>query len=199
MRTKHLAVFLILIAGVISGQAKESAISILIDEAKSITAKAPATAQEEFGFSPEGSAEDLVLKFVGSTNKSLDVMAYGLTSQKIITAMVAAAKRGVVIRVVCDRKANTSEDNKGAAKRAITRLIEAGAVVRTNGNYAIHHDKVMISDGEHLLNGSFNFTAAAASRNSENVSVRWHNPKAAKVFTQHFLDRFNAGSIYQVN
>jgi phosphatidylserine/phosphatidylglycerophosphate/cardiolipin synthase-like enzyme len=171
-------------------------IEALFDETRAITAKAPATAQEEFGFSPEGSARVLVLKFVASTNHTLDVMAYGFTSQDITDAMVDALHRGVTIRLIVDQKANISEDRLGASQRALTRLVKAGAQVRTIHKYPIHHDKVMISDGLHLENGSFNFTASAQARNSENVSVRWNNPKAAAIYTQHFLSRFNQGDVF---
>jgi phosphatidylserine/phosphatidylglycerophosphate/cardiolipin synthase-like enzyme len=171
-------------------------IETLFDETRAITAKAPASAQEEFGFSPEGSARSLVLKFVNSTTQTLDIMAYGFTSQDITEAIVAARRRGVTVRLIVDEKANISDDRMGASQKALTRLVKAGAQVRTIHKYPIHHDKVMIADGLHLENGSFNFTAAAQAHNSENVSVRWNNPKAAAIFTQHFLSRWNQGAVF---
>ncbi len=171
-------------------------IEALFDETRAITAKAPAGAQEEFGFSPEGSARALVLKFVNSSTKTLDVMAYNFTSQDITGAIVAALRRGVVVRMIVDEKANITEDRTGASQRALTTLVKAGAQVRSIHKYSIHHDKVMIADGLHLENGSFNFSAAAQAHNSENVSVRWNNPKAVAIFTQHFLSRWNQGAVF---
>jgi len=43
--------------------------------------------------------------------------------------------------------------------------------------YAIHHDKVIIADRQTVEQGSFNYSDAAAHRNSENVLVNWGNPK----------------------
>ena len=40
--------------------------------------------------------------------------------------------------------------------------------------YPIHHDKVVIVDAETVELGSFNYSDAAAHRNSENVLVNWH-------------------------
>ena len=169
--------------------------STLMDELAGVmqgaTAHAPAGAEDEFGFSPEGSAKTLVLKFVASSTKTLDIMAYAFTSQDITTAVVEAARRGVRVRLVADYAENITEDSSGAAQRALSRLAKAGCEVRLTRAYPIHHDKIMIVDGRHLLNGSFNFTAAAQSRNSENVSVRWNNAKAATIFQGHFESRFD--------
>jgi phosphatidylserine/phosphatidylglycerophosphate/cardiolipin synthase-like enzyme len=148
---------------------------------------------DEYGFSPEGSAKALVLKVVGASTRSLDVMAYGFTSQEVTTAVIDAARRGVVARVVVDYKANVLDDRSGAAQRALTRLVKAGVKVRTVSAYAIHHDKVMIADGKHVQGGSFNYSAAAASQNSENVMVRWNNPQAAAAYGQHFMSRWVQG------
>ncbi len=160
----------------------------------SIAASAPALlVGDEYGFSPEGSAKALVLKVVDASTRSLDVMAYGFTSQEVTTAVIDAARRGVAVRVVVDYKANVGEDRSGAAGRALTRLVKAGVQVRTVNAYAIHHDKVMIADGKHLQTGSFNYSAAAASKNSENVMVRWSNPQAAKAYGAHFMSRWSKG------
>jgi phosphatidylserine/phosphatidylglycerophosphate/cardiolipin synthase-like enzyme len=173
-----------------------SVIKIISGEVKALTATAPATALEEFGFSPEGSAKVLVLKFVASSTHTLDIMAYGFTSQDITDALINAAQRGVKIRLIVDAKANLSEDKTNASQRALTRLVKVGIPVRTISIYPIHHDKVMIADGLHLENGSFNFTASAQAHNSENVSVRWNNPQAAAIYTQHFLSRWEKGQIF---
>jgi phosphatidylserine/phosphatidylglycerophosphate/cardiolipin synthase-like enzyme len=154
---------------------------------------APSPVGDEFGFSPEGSAKALVLKVVDASTRSLDIMAYGFTSQEVTTAVIEAARRGVAVRVVVDYKANVSDDRSGAAQRALTRLVKAGVQVRTVNAYAIHHDKVMIADGKHVQGGSFNYSAAAASKNSENVFVRWSNPQAGAAYGQHFTSRWVQG------
>lgn len=51
---------------------------------------------------------------------------------------------------------------------------------------APEHDKVIIADRETVELGSFNYSDAAARKNSENVLVNWRNPALAKVYMQHF-------------
>jgi len=63
--------------------------------------------------------------------------------------------------------------------------VNAGAHVRTISVYAIHHDKVIIADRQTVEQGSFNYSDAAAHRNSENVLVNWGNPQLAAVYLKH--------------
>jgi len=51
---------------------------------------------------------------------------------------------------------------------------------------APEHDKVLVADRETVELGSFNYSDAAARRNSENVLVNWRNPKLAAVYLKHF-------------
>ena len=60
-----------------------------------------------------------------------------------------------------------------------TFLANQGVPVRLNGHYAIHHHKFMVVDGQHLELGSFNYSAAAASKNAENALLLWRFPALA--------------------
>ena len=55
------------------------------------------------------------------------------------------------------------------------------------------HDKTIISDGRHLQTGSFNYSRAAASSNSENVLVLWNAKSVAQDYTVHFNSRWQQG------
>jgi hypothetical protein len=60
-------------------------------------------------------------------------------------------------------------------------VASAGIPLRTNGQYKIMHDKVIITDGQNVELGSFNYTRSAANANSENALVYgicrlWHRP-----------------------
>lgn len=140
----------------------------------------------EVGFSPKGGAETLVVKVIDSAQTDLKVMAYSFTSAKVTSALLRAVKRGVAVAIVADEKHNLGEGASPKARAAFGALVEAGAQVRITDAFAIHHDKVLIADFRHLELGSFNFSEAAASRNSENVLVNWDNPALAKVFASHF-------------
>ena len=169
----------------------------LVDElSRAIQARtdtAPAAAQIEAGYSPEGSAERLVLKVIHASRKSIRLAAYSFTSPKVVRALIDAGRRGVDVRVVVDEKGNTSKS--GVA--ALNLLVNAGIPVRTNGEYAIHHDKYILSDGLHVQTGSFNYSQAAAGSNSENVLVVWHNAALAASYLRHWQSRFDEGKSYR--
>lgn len=142
------------------------------------------------GFSPEGSAEALVLKVIESAHRAIRVSAYALTSAPIVRALIAAQRRGVSVEVVADANANT--EGRAYGERALASLKNAGIPVRTVSVYAIHHDKVIIAD-DSVETGSFNYSRAAARENSENVIVLWDDPTLAQLYLQHWRSRWNQG------
>ena len=55
-----------------------------------------------------------------------------------------------------------------------------------NGNCAIFHHKFMVFDGRHVETGSFNFSAAAAGKNAENVLMLWDVPQLAEHYAREW-------------
>jgi phosphatidylserine/phosphatidylglycerophosphate/cardiolipin synthase-like enzyme len=51
------------------------------------------------GFSPGGTALNLILQFAGSARQSMDVAAYDFTSQPVAQALSASVARGVAVRL----------------------------------------------------------------------------------------------------
>jgi len=148
--------------------------------------------QIETAFSPEGGAEQLVLKVIDNSELSLKVAAYSFTSVNIVRALIRAKRRGVIVEVLVDEKAN-----KGKANYAATNLlVNADIPTRTISRYAIHHDKYIISDGITLQTGSFNYSAAAAKSNSENVIVVWNQLNVASSYANHWKARWEDGVPY---
>lgn len=139
----------------------------------------------EVGFSPcwagRVCALDLVLKTIDSAQpgKPLLVAAYGLTSRPFGKALIAAAQRGVKVRVIADAKANR--------RGGITRDLSAGGIpVRYSDRYAIMHNKFMVVGGDTVETGSFNFTSAATNRNAENVMIITGNRAVASQYRQEW-------------
>lgn len=147
---------------------------------------APASAQIEAGFSPEGSAERLVIKTINAASISVRLAAYSFTSPNVVRALIGAKRRGVDVRVVVDESGPKAKSGESA----LNLLVGASIPTRLNGNYAIHHDKYLIVDGRHVQTGSFNYSRAAANSNSENVIVIWHNPELAAAYLRHWDVRF---------
>ncbi|MBK3786043.1 phospholipase D family protein [Paraburkholderia aspalathi] len=153
-----------------------------------------ATCRPEVGFSPEGSAARLVDTAIDSAQRSIRLAAYSFTSPDVVHHLIAAKRRGVDVAVVVDEKNNLSEDRSGKAHAALNLLVNAGIPTRTIRVYPIHHDKYAVIDGTDLETGSFNYSAAAASRNSENAMVLWHCQEMAKAYLNHWQSRWDQGS-----
>ena len=162
-----------------------------------VTTTAPGTAQIETAFSPDGGSEALVVKVIQSARQTIRLAAYSFTSPAIVRALIDAKRRGVEVAVVVDYKNNITEDRSGKAKAALNLLVNAGIATRTIARYPIHHDKYLVADGLHVETGSFNYSEAAARRNSENVLVVWNNPEIAAAYLKHWQSRFDQGNDYQ--
>ena len=106
----------------------------------------------ETGYSPEGTALQLVLKTIDSAQQEIRLMGYSFTSPEVAGALVRAKRRGVDVKVVLDWKANTGKQNQ-ASLAAMNLLVNAGIPVRTVSQY-----KVIIADGRNIEVGSFNYT-----------------------------------------
>ena len=146
----------------------------------------PATGTIEVAFSPNEGSEALVIKTIDSAKSEIKVLAYSFTSAPITEALIRARHRGVNVALVVDYKDNVKEDRSGKSRAALSALVNAGCEVRTISVYSIHHDKTIIVDRQTVETGSFNYSAAAAHRNSENVIVLWSNPRLAQVYLGHY-------------
>jgi phosphatidylserine/phosphatidylglycerophosphate/cardiolipin synthase-like enzyme len=177
----------LLLATPLCADAKKSVAETLADAYEANhTFTMPAAGTIEVAFSPNEGGEALVVKVIDSAKSELRVLSYSFTSAPVTAALLRARKRGVEVRLVADQKNNVSEDHSGKARAALSALATAGADVRTISIYPIHHDKVIVADRQTVELGSFNYSDAAARRNSENVLVNWGNAKLAEVYLQHF-------------
>lgn len=140
----------------------------------------PVGARFEVGFSPYGKAEEIILNGINKADTSIQVAAYSFTSKPISLALLEAHKRGVEVRVVADEKSSNGKYS------AVTFLANQGVPVRVCGNYAIFHHKFMVFDGQHVQTGSFNFSAAAANKNAENVLMLWNVPEIAEHYNEEW-------------
>ena len=117
---------------------------------------------------------------IGKAETSIQVAAYSFTSKPVSLALLDAHKRGVKVQVVADAKSNNGQYS------AVAFLANQGVPVRVNGTYAIFHHKFMVLDGRHVETGSFNFSAAAAGKNAENVLLLWNVPEIAARYSREW-------------
>ncbi|KUZ96467.1 endonuclease [Burkholderia ubonensis] len=155
----------------------------------------PATAAEscpvQVAYSPDGSAEELVVSAISGARQSIRLAAYSFTSPSVVRALMAAKRRGVDVAVVVDEKANHGK----ASVAALSLLTQAGIPSRTVSIYPIHHDKYIVIDGAQIETGSFNYSSAA-QRNSENAVLISQCPAVARSYLQHWQSRWSQGSDY---
>ena len=137
---------------------------------------APASATYEVAFSPSRKSEDAILRFIMEAKKYVHVAAYSFTSKEIAQALLDAKARGVDVRVVVDR---SQESGKYSAA---TFLANHAVSVRVDGEYQLQHQKIMVVDSASVETGSYNFTASARDRNSENVIIIRNAPELAGLY-----------------
>ncbi|MDN7472535.1 phospholipase D family protein [Burkholderia orbicola] len=174
-----------------------SKLSRLFESSTANTPTPAGTCVPEVGFSPEGSGAALVLKTIASAKRTIRVSAYAFTSRDVARALVQARARGVDVAVAVDARENLTGSSRGASAAALSILLRAGIPVRTIGSFAIHHDKSITVDAETVQTGSFNFSAAAARKNSEDVLVLWDCPAIAQAYNAHWQSRWVQGTPYR--
>jgi phosphatidylserine/phosphatidylglycerophosphate/cardiolipin synthase-like enzyme len=150
-----------------------------------------ARAGVEAAFSPEGGALGLTLSIINKAEKSILVAAFSFTSTPVAKALTNAARRGVKVRVVADKEANS----KGYT--AVAFLAGRGVPVRLNGAYNHMHHKFMVTDGKHVQTGSFNYTRAAAEKNAENVLVVRDDPALAAKYAAEWERLWKEGEDFK--
>lgn len=144
----------------------------------------------QYGVSPDGQAEALVLSVIDSARSELDVAAYELTNRRIVTHLIERARAGVQVRVVLDR---SQLDGRGSK---LADLVAAGIPVRIDFAVPLMHDKFIVADGENSQTGSMNYTEAGAHRNAENVLVVWHHTTAAAAVRSSWTRLWNESKPY---
>lgn len=140
----------------------------------------PPEARYSVAFSPGKESLSLILQSINGAEESIMVAGYSFSSRPVAEALLEAHGRGIAVRVVLDAKANSN------SYTAANFLANHGIPVRLNGNYAIMHHKFMVIDGRHVETGSFNYSAAAVSKNAENVLILWDVPELAEKYAHEW-------------
>jgi cardiolipin synthase A/B len=106
-----------------------------------------------------------VLEFIGGARQTLDVAMYLLSDRDVMTALEAARRRGVRVRVMLEEHPyGTGPGNDVAAQR----LRSAGVLVNWSpASFALSHDKYAVADGRASLIGTANWTHSAFTSNRE--------------------------------
>ena len=134
-------------------------------------------------FTPPSGCGDLIANEIVKAKHSIYVQAYGLTSRSIIHQLISAHKRGVKVKVLLDG------GNLSRNKKIVLELQKEGIEVSIDKiSNGIAHNKVIIIDSIKVITGSFNFTAAADTKNAENVLLI-EDKQIAKIYFINWQNR----------
>lgn len=167
----------------------KNGLAVMVTLSLSLSLPPAVAGQIRVGFSPEGSAHALVLDTIAGARTSVRMMAYDFTDRSVARALVAARERGVDVRVVIDERGNRSR----ASQAVMQRLVSAGIPLRTDADFKIQHDKVIIVDDKSVETGSYNYTISANQANSENAILIEDDPALATQYLAHWQDRWQRG------
>lgn len=117
----------------------------------------------EAHFSPGEGCLRRIRGMLDGARRSADLCVYTITDNRISERIVAAHRRGVVVRVVTD-------DEKARDPGSdVVDLARVGIRVLVDDSPFFMHHKFAIFDDDVLLTGSYNWTRSAADNNEENL------------------------------
>ena len=129
-------------------------------------------------------AEARIVKELQGAQKEILMAAFVLTNPRIISALNAAARRGVMVRVLLERRNLPDSREEDLDEKVQTRL---------DANPYTMHLKTIVIDDRSVITGSFNFTRSAVSRNDENLLVLTY-PKLARRYKEKVWELWQAAS-----
>ncbi|NOT76278.1 MAG: DUF1669 domain-containing protein [Cyclobacteriaceae bacterium] len=121
--------------------------------------------KSEAYFSPGETCRNSIINHINSATGNLKICVFTISDDVITSAILAAHKRNVAIRILTDN------DKLLDIGSDITTLSKAGISIRIDNTPNHMHHKFMIIDDESLITGSYNWTRSAAMYNHENIIV----------------------------
>jgi phosphatidylserine/phosphatidylglycerophosphate/cardiolipin synthase-like enzyme len=118
---------------------------------------------------------------IAAAERTLDIAAFEFNNVVLTQAVLDAAARGVVVRMVVDDVHGRNDDNT-----TIGQFISAGIEVVDDARSALMHNKFMIIDSATVWMGSYNFTVNDTYRNNNNLLAL-----TSRRVVQNFQNEFN--------
>lgn len=126
----------------------------------------------------------LLIGEIYGAKKEIKVAIFSITHEKIVQALVNAAKRGVDVKVKYDAGQRDWETMQAAVKELEKHKIPCAAIKMASEHAGMHH-KFAVIDQTRVLTGSFNYSTAGAWNNYENL-VLIVSDKIAAQFSKEF-------------
>jgi len=101
-----------------------------------------------------------VINLINSAQSSIDVTIYTISDSQVVSALVAAAKKGVAVRVIYNYNSFAAK-NIFPNDSAVQQIVAAGGQAqKASSNFTITHQKTITVDGTTSLIMTFNLSAS---------------------------------------
>lgn len=132
-------------------------------------------------FSPKDkSITKALIPLINNAERYIYIPTFVLTDRNITSALIAAKKRGVDVRIIIDALNASVEHSKHKELR------NGGILVKTENYAGKMHSKSMIIDDKYTIAGSMNFSYSGENKNDENLLII-QNPQMTKAYKAFFL------------
>lgn len=137
-------------------------------------------------FSPRENCDDVIVDYIKTATKTVDMAIFSLALDDIHTALLQAKKKGVKIRIVADRDQALGDHSQ------IPEMISAGFDIRYGSQKGLMHNKFTIVDGQWVETGSYNYSYSASSLNAEN-QIYLNDAKVVSRYMEDFENLWKTG------
>ena len=140
-------------------------------------------------FTRSDSVAKVIERSIRAAKLSVDAALYRLSHRRLARALLDAARRGVKVRIILDRRKYevTPATKKLLAKSQLPFRLTSGR----RGRYAKMHHKFAVLDGRVALAGSYNWTPESEDQNYENLIIL-REPQQVKRFVREFKALWSA-------
>jgi phosphatidylserine/phosphatidylglycerophosphate/cardiolipin synthase-like enzyme len=126
--------------------------------------------------------EQAIIGAIEGAEHSIDLAIYNLSNENIGDALLAAARRGVTVRMVME--------NKNVDGVVAQGLAAGGIPIQEDDRDALMHNKFMLIDGLDVWTGSANFTYNGLSSDHNNL-VHIRSSRLAENYITEFEEMFS--------
>lgn len=130
-------------------------------------------------FCPEDQCEEKVIRALEQAKQEIYFMTFSFTSEAIAEILKKKKKEGINVKGITEERRISRKEERWKT------LTDAGIDVLPDTNPHILHHKVFIIDNATVIFGSYNPTAAANTKNDENIIISSDNT-IARLFVEEF-------------
>lgn len=145
---------------------------------------------EKAGHRDPQNPDKLFVQLIQRAQQSLDVAIFDIDEPSAVDALIAAAKKGVRVRIMTD--SDNLYTRNGELRPHFQALQAAGVAFKGDERSGLMHHKFVIMDGAHVLTGSLNLTPYSLYRDNNNA-LRVSSPELAQNYQAEFNRMFEQG------